>query len=184
MSRKIKLSPVDVVLPHAEFFGDLKALFEGRFHEYQITRHLRHLKEDYDDGHALAALEAFWVVRMHEMPVPEWVLQYLTKSVERLFTFRKGRLPGKDEIAGHMLVAFGMHTAGRGTGLSRYFDSHNREAVVKAVLKRLQENPKENLRQACNAVAKKNNIKIKTVENWFQQHRGRFLPKEFKPGNK
>lgn len=154
MTRKKKLDVIDVEIPKEEFEGDLQTIFKGRFDEYQFRQHLRHLEEEFkEEKNPLSAWQALLVAREHRKPVPEWVLQYLAKSAEWLFTFRKGRPPGKGETAGHVLAALGMDSVGKGNVFTRFYDSRDRETVVKAVFREIKKDPTEDWTEIYTRVA-------------------------------
>ena len=78
-----------------------------------------------------------------------------------------------------------MSTYGRGNVFSRYFAVHDREKVVKAVLRKVQEDPHEDLTQHYSAIAgemAKEGIRISnvTIAKWFGYYRKRFLPRTYR----
>ena len=180
MSRKKKLDPIDVELTPEEFLSRLKEIGRGKG---KVVHLIEHLEEEFrEEGNPLAAWEALLISRKAEIPIPEWVNVYFEGSARRLF---EKPPKGNNPAPAHILASLGMSTYGKGNIFSRYFAVHDREEVVKAVLRKVKEDPRKDLEQHYSAVAeemkeKGKNISNVTIAKWFGYYRKRFLPKIYR----
>jgi hypothetical protein len=182
MSRKKKLDPIDVELSSEEWFSRINEILKGKG---GLLYTLEHLEEEFrETENPLAVWEAILVCRAVKEHIPEWVNAYLEKVAWKLFEKPPRK---KGETPGHILAALGMRTSGQGSIFHRYFSMHEREEVVKAVLRKVEEDPHEDLERHYAAVAEEMEKQgkyapdLETIARWFRALRERLLPKHYKP---